>query len=280
MQFDYEFIISDRRKKPVDGFDVDNYKMNLEEGVKNVVSFSGGKDSTAIVLLLTEKEIEIEEIIFFDSGWEWDEIVVHNRDLEKYLNRKITRLKPENSFEWWMYEKEIDGPNYKNKGKGWPRFNLRWCTGVMQTTIRNYLKKFGDVYYNHVGICYDEGYRLAKRPKNHFERFKYPLIEFKIKESEAKQICFDHGFDFGGLYQYMESTSCWCCPLQPLSSLRNLFRNFPHKWQQLLEMGKKTSTPFKIGKNVSDGKYLEEYDLRFRKELWNEMNQRKITEFL
>lgn len=251
-------------------FDPNIYKMNLEEGYKNIISYSGGKDSTSIVLFFLENEIPIDEIVFFDSGWDWPQIYEHNKTLEKYANKRITVLKPEKSFEWWMYEK----PCAIGNGKGWPRFNLRWCTGVMQTTIRKYLKSI-EKYYNFIGVCYDEGYRLLKKPKNHFKRYKYPLIEHKIKEREAKKMCFEHGFDFGGLYKYMDSTSCWCCPLQPLRSLRNLYRFYPDLWKKLREMGDKTPTPFKIGKTVSDGIFLDYYENRFKEEC----KQRLIDEY-
>ena len=180
---------------------------------------------------------------------------------EKYIDKKITILKPEKSFEWWMYEK----PCAIGNGKGWPRFNLRWCTGVKQTTIRKYLKN-KQKYYNFIGICFDEGYRLEKKTPSNFNRHKYPLIHFKIREREAKKLCFDHGFDFNGLYRYMDSSSCFCCPLQPLKSLRNLYRFFPNLWMRLMKMGEKTKTPFKIGKKVSDGIYLPELEKRFKEE--------------
>ena len=37
--------------------------------MKNIASFSGGKDSTAMILHLIEQDIEFEAI-FSDTGWE------------------------------------------------------------------------------------------------------------------------------------------------------------------------------------------------------------------
>ena len=36
--------------------------------MKHIVSFSGGKDSTAMLLMMLEKNMPIDEIIFCDTG--------------------------------------------------------------------------------------------------------------------------------------------------------------------------------------------------------------------
>lgn len=255
---------------------LDNYKMNLESGIPKIVSYSGGKDSTAVVLSLLDHGIDVDELVFFDGGWEWPQIYEQVEKMGKYLNRKITILKPEKSFEYWMYEK----PCQIGNGKGWPRFNLRWCTGVKQQTIHKYMRSKAGFYYNFIGICYDEQYRILKSKNPNLKSKKYPLIEYKIKESEALQICFDHGFNFGGLYKYMDSTSCWCCPLQPYSALKNLYIHYPDMWKKLLEMGSKTKTPFKIGKCVADGIYLPFIDTRFKREFGIAKNQLTLDKFV
>lgn len=38
---------------------------------RHVASFSGGKDSTAMVLRLIEEGTPLDEIVFFDTGWEF-----------------------------------------------------------------------------------------------------------------------------------------------------------------------------------------------------------------
>jgi 3'-phosphoadenosine 5'-phosphosulfate sulfotransferase (PAPS reductase)/FAD synthetase len=262
--------------------------MNLEEGIPKIVSYSGGKDSTALVLALLDHNIEVDELVFFDGGWEWPQIYEMVDKFEKYLNKKITRLHPEKSFEWWMYEREGTGfykkglkePVAVGKGKGWPRFNLRWCTGLKQTTIHRYMKAKSEFYYNFIGICYDEQYRILKSKTPDLKRKKYPLIEYNIVEKQSLQICKDHGFDFGNLYEYMDSTSCWCCPLQPYPALKNLYIHFPDLWQKLLEMGSKTKTPFKIGANIQDGIYLPMLDARFKREVEFEKGQSRLDKFL
>lgn len=62
---------------------------------KYIVSFSGGKDSTAMLLRLIEEKKPIDEIIFCDTGKEFPDMIKHIKKVEDYIQRPITTLKPE-----------------------------------------------------------------------------------------------------------------------------------------------------------------------------------------
>ncbi|WP_147369010.1 phosphoadenosine phosphosulfate reductase domain-containing protein, partial [Fusobacterium necrophorum] len=82
---------------------------------KHIVSFSGGKDSTAMLLMMLEKKLKVDDIVFLDTGVEFPEMYEHIEKIEKNINRKITKLKAEKSFEFMLlnYEKKKG----KNKGQ-------------------------------------------------------------------------------------------------------------------------------------------------------------------
>ncbi|WP_321404531.1 phosphoadenosine phosphosulfate reductase family protein [Maridesulfovibrio sp.] len=73
----------------------------------NVVSFSGGKDSTALLLMMLEKGIPVHSAVFFDTGWEFPLMCEHIDRLEKYTGLKIQRVKPKTPFPVLMMEREI-----------------------------------------------------------------------------------------------------------------------------------------------------------------------------
>ena len=89
---------------------------------------------------------------------------------------------------------------------------------------------------SYVGIAADEPKRIKSE--------RYPLVDWGITEKEALQICYDRGYDFGGLYQIYHRCSCWCCPLQGIGELRKLRQYHPELWERLREMDKRALAQF------------------------------------
>lgn len=81
--------------------------------MKYVASFSGGKDSAAMLLLILEKKLPLDEIVFIDTGLEFEEIYDIIDGFEKRINFKITRIKAEKTFEEYFYTVNKQG---KHKG--------------------------------------------------------------------------------------------------------------------------------------------------------------------
>jgi 3'-phosphoadenosine 5'-phosphosulfate sulfotransferase (PAPS reductase)/FAD synthetase len=49
-------------------------------------SFSGGKDSTAMLIKAIELNEPIEDIVMFDTGWEFPEMHEHIKKVESYID--------------------------------------------------------------------------------------------------------------------------------------------------------------------------------------------------
>lgn len=226
----------------------------------HVVSFSGGKDSTAMLLRMIEENYPIDIILYCDTGLEFPEMEEHIDKVEKYIGRSITRLKSEKDFMYWATEhiREVKSdkiPGTKSgdivNGYGYPTLFSRWCTNKLKTqVISNYFKELRKDFeiIEYVGIAVDEPKR--KRDK------VYPLIEWKMTEVDCLQYCYDRGFNWGGLYEIWNRVSCWCCPLQSLGDLRKLKKHRPELWDRLKEMDNelsKTLRPnFHIDKSLTD----------------------------
>ncbi len=207
---------------------------------RQIVSFSGGKDSTAMLLMMIEKKMQIDEIVFCDTGKEFPAMIDHIEKVKKYINRDITVLKSGKSFDYYL------GEHVKTKGKwidivgyGWPGPLKRWCTRALKIDVINKYFK-GKQVIHYIGIAEDEPDRLLDK-----EFTRYPLNEWGITEKQALQYCYQKGFDWGGLYEIFDRVSCWCCPLQPLRGLENLYNYFPELWAELIQMDKKSWRSFK-----------------------------------
>lgn len=78
--------------------------------MKHIVSFSGGKDSTAMLLRMLEENIQVDEILFCDTGKDFPDMLEHISKVAHYIwyryGKNITTLKAEKSFDYYMFEHE------------------------------------------------------------------------------------------------------------------------------------------------------------------------------
>lgn len=126
--------------------------------MRHIVQFSGGKDSTAMLLMMVERGMQIDEIIFCDTGKEFPAMYEHIKAVEKYIGRPITILKPPKSFDYWFSEHvKTKGKRKGEKGYGWATMRIRWCTHRLKIDVTNrYLKKYNEPYISYIGIAADE----------------------------------------------------------------------------------------------------------------------------
>lgn len=125
----------------------------------NIVSFSGGKDSTAMLLMMIEKGIKIDEILFCDTGVEFPAMYTHIKKVEEYIGRPITILHNK-GFEYFMFEHQKSRGKFMDlKGFGFPHATNRWCTANLKVRVMDkYLKKKykGKKVNRFIGIAFDE----------------------------------------------------------------------------------------------------------------------------
>jgi len=213
----------------------------------NIISFSGGKDSTAMLHLMLEKGIPIDEVLFFDTGWEFPQMYNHVQLVEQKTGIPITILEPEKSFDYWMLERPIKSKKDRPRdgvlkgdihriGNGWPSSSRRWCTRVKVNAINKHVKQYDNVTM-FIGFASDESRRtdtVSQKQKSYARRF--PLIEYGITEADAIRKCRNKGYHWNGLYDIFPRVSCYCCPLQSLDELRKLRVRFPELWLRMLGM--------------------------------------------
>lgn len=197
-----------------------------------VASFSGGKDSTAMVLHMIELGEQLDEVITCDTGMEFPEMYEHIEKVRRIVEShgiKYTALKAEHSFEYYLLEQP---PTEKRDkiGLGWPGPYIRWCTKFLKTKlIRDSIPKDA---IQCVGLALDE---KARREREHNKNQRHPLAEWGWTEKDCLEYCRSRGFDWGGLYDRFKRVSCWICPLQPVSQLRVLWEYYPELWAKMEE---------------------------------------------
>ena len=226
--------------------------------IYSAVSLSGGKDSSCLLILMIEKGLPINCVLYADTGMEFPEMEAHIAKLDDFLFRErglhITTLRHPCGFEWLMFHVPLQqkraierriAKGQQATGYGWPGMRVRWCTGQLKTHLitkeTNRLKKEKNTLH-HIGIAADEAHRCKDDPHN-----RYPLVEWGITEAQALQICYDRGYDWGGLYEIYRRASCWCCPLQRIGELKKLRHHHPELWARLLDMDNRARAMFGPG---------------------------------
>lgn len=223
----------------------------------HVVSFSGGKDSTALLLGMLEREMPVDIILFCDTGLEFPHMYEHIDKVEKNIGRKITRLHPAKPFEYWMFDhmpkrrSTSDVAKYDNcAGRSWAGPRSRWCTETLKRTpLHAFYRQLKDKYeiVEYVGIAADEQYRLRRKQNM---AALHPLVDWNMTEADCLKYCYERGYDWGGLYEHFHRVSCWCCPLQSLAELRQLYKHFPDLWAKLKDWDNRTWRKLRADYNV------------------------------
>ena len=149
----------------------------------HAVSLSGGKDSTCLLLLMIERGLPIDAVIWADTGMEFPEMYGHISKVDEHLYRErglhITTLRSPKSFEYMMFDEPKQKPStLENRarlgvppyGNGWPGIKVRWCTGQLKThQINKELTRLKGQHrlQQYVGIAADDVarlFQLTQRP--------------------------------------------------------------------------------------------------------------------
>ena len=221
--------------------------------MKYIASVSFGKDSLAMLLLLIEKNMPLDEVVFYDTGMEF-QAIYNLRDKIKLLlqdkNIKFVELKPDYDFEYKMFDKPVKKRNgTTSKGYSWCGGRCRWGTTDKLRTIEKYTKGC----YEYIGIAADEHNRIAKERK--LNKIM-PLVEWGMTEKDCLEYCHSKGYYWYEenieLYDILDRVSCWCCANKNLKELKNYYLYLPKYWEKLKEMQSKTDRNMKGKYSVFD----------------------------
>lgn len=216
--------------------------------MKYIASVSFGKDSLAMLLKILELNMPLDEVVFYDTGMEFQAIYNIRDRIKPILESKgikYTELKPKETFEYMMFDKPVkkrDGTI--SNGYSWCGGRCRWGTTEKLRTIAKYCENA----HQYVGIAYDEPKRLERLGENKSS----PLAELKMTEEECLEYCYTKGYNWFEndieLYTILDRVSCWCCCNKNLKELKNMYIHLPKYWEKLKNLQSRTDRPMKYNK--------------------------------
>lgn len=217
---------------------------------------SHGKDSWAMVRGLIEKGWPLHEVVFYDTGAEF-QAIYSARDallpLLKEYGVTYTELHPARPFFYDMLEKPVySEKNGNHFGYGWCGGVTRWGTAAKTAELDKYVNRLREQGYKvvqYIGIAADERSRIERNRK---DGKRLPLVEWGWTEEYCLQYCYAAGvtWEENGvrLYDILDRVSCWCCANKNLKELRNMRNYLPEYWDEMKRLQSMIDKPIKAAK--------------------------------
>lgn len=214
----------------------------------HIASVSWGKDSLAMLHMLIERGMPLDEVVFYDTGAEFGAIYAERDRTLPLLAEygvKYTELRPKRPFFFDMLAKTVhkrDGST--QQGYGWCGGPCRWGTTEKTRALDRYARDRRAIVY--VGIAADELQRIG-RPRPEWKLL--PLVDAGMTETDCLELCYERGhtWEEGGvrLYDVLDRVSCWCCRNKNLKELESMREKLPAYYDRLVSLEKAIGEPMK-----------------------------------
>jgi len=202
-----------------------------EQGLPAMVSFSGGKDSLATLLLARRAGLDIP-LFFIDTGLEFPETVEHVRDAAARCGAKlIVEEAPREAFEEGL---RVFGP---------PGRDYRWCckTNKLGPTVRAIAKHYPDGVLSFIGQRRYESEARASKPRV----WRNPWTPGQVGASPIQNwtalhvwlLIMAEGVPANPWYERgLDRIGCFLCPASDLAELRLVEESSPRyqEWSERL----------------------------------------------
>jgi len=190
--------------------------------MNTILSFGAGLQTTALAILVAEKKLAVDAVIFADTGCEKPETYSYMEDYTLPMLKDtgvefITVRNEQPHYQGGLYE-------YLWWKKELPSFIYRDCTTHFKVRVLNrYAKRCTHL----IGFSIDEAHRAKNR---HGNDLRYPLIEMGLSVGDCRDIIQNQGFPLP------LKSSCYICPFQPYVEWNWLKNNHPELFQKAIDL--------------------------------------------
>ena len=227
-----------------------------------IASWSGGKDSTATIILAHENNEPLDVILFsevmFDENISGElpkhmEFVYRCKKIFEEWGYRVEILRSKETFMSCFYHtiKKSKNPERNGMYNGFPM--VKACTIQQRcktNPIRDWEYENYDCIYStfYVGICANEKSRLKSlnegknKPKPH--RYESLLAKYGYTEKDCFELCKKYDM-LSPYYKTHKRGGCWFCPNAGDDELRELRTEHRDLWDKLLEL---ETVPNTVGK--------------------------------
>ena len=243
--------------------------MTIDEMRKHrwIVSWSGGKDSTATILLMHKYQIPIDTIVYVRMMWK-ENIPATLPVMTDFIDNAVNTFK-EMGYKCLIKESvpicdithkvffKSQDPNRNGKEYGINAFSRGHCktTGVKQNTIKKVCKELNiDNVYEMIGYAADETERLHRLS----DKKQSIMATLGINEKETFDICKEANL-LSPLYDLgLSRDGCWFCPNAKKKEKEMIKEQYPWLYAEIEDMAKRTHFPMDNARNCGWNSWLKD----------------------
>lgn len=175
----------------------------------HVLGLSGGKDSAALAVYMSQFHPEIDIRYFFtDTGKELPEVYAFLNRLEGVLGKEVEYINGDRDFDFWL----------KQYNHYLPSAQTRWCTRQLKLTpFKKWIKPWldnGDKVYSYVAIRADEEHRTGLISEHENLKVILPFREDGLDKPAVIEILENVGLGLPEYYSWRSRSGCTFCFFQ------------------------------------------------------------------
>lgn len=188
-----------------------------------ILSFGAGTQTTALAIMVAERKLEVDAVVFADTGCEKPEtyyyIETYIEPLLKSVSVPFVRVKTErpsdkgNIYDYYWGIQDIPTILFRRCTDHFKRRPIKKCVG--KNTIQL------------IGFSSDEINRAEKALD---KTLRFPLIEHHMFSNDSIELIINYGFPVP------LKSACWMCIFQPVVEWNWLKNHHPDLFQKALDL--------------------------------------------
>ncbi len=227
--------------------------MIITPDTEMVISFSGGKDSSAMLVYLCEQYPDIKKhVVWADTGFEYPGHKEWCEKIAKQFGLEVHRVKSE----WDFFSIA------RNRQK-WPSPDCRKCTSTLKMEpinkwVRQNIKSTNIIMCS--GLRAEESARRAKLPQVELDTILtnskrtvhdfYPLLNWS--EKDVRGYLQGAGIPLHDCYDYLSRLSCMVCIYNRKRELQAIKSNNREAFDKICEVEREINFTFKPGYTLDE----------------------------